>query len=422
MAAEKRRSAAEEANGAGENGTSGEKGDTNGAAEERRNAAVGISGAEGEINGAAEKRRNASDEISGATEKRRYAKGQTIGFGSDPLSAAADTDGQGSNTVNLAEALRDLLQATAEEDAAGDEEASEAMGFRLTWTSLHPGAALEETTPIVPKSFTYGPVPYKAMSFDTVQVFSVSIKEIKPDELGFDWPLQVYGLVAARDNADSRRQNIIFSRDRNNCQMLTAEDSSLVLTGPSRAVVAHGHIIFEIDLKVKGSNESEDKVLSFLVMVHNANFGMTTYGKFYREIRSNKQSSTEVLFAQLEDTVEATIDVKIVEGSWSHFCPRFFAHTKSYPDVDFVLFDPCGGAMVQNDEGMIKLSRSVITVESNGELKLTAEAREHGSNTVTASDTTMFTQKRIGTTDGALNLGFCKMEVCVSWSLLAPYY
>ncbi|OEL24926.1 hypothetical protein BAE44_0014055 [Dichanthelium oligosanthes] len=96
------------------------------------------------------------------------------------------------------------------------------MGFRLSWVTSHPcAAALEETTSIVPKRFTYGPVPFWAKSFDTVQIFSVTIKEIKP-ELGFRWPLQVYGLVAARDNSDLRLRNIVLSRDRNHCQMLTA--------------------------------------------------------------------------------------------------------------------------------------------------------------------------------------------------------
>ncbi|GJM99568.1 hypothetical protein PR202_ga16680 [Eleusine coracana subsp. coracana] len=266
------------------------------------------------------------------------------------------------------------------------------------------------------------------MGIDTVQVFSVSVKEIKPEELGFHWPLQVYGFVVARDNVDFRRRNVIFSRERNNCQTLTPEDSSLMLTGPSRAVVAVDSIIIEIDLKVKGSKESKDKVLSFLVIEHNSIFGLRAHGKLYQEIRCNKQSTTQVIFAQLENTVEATIDVKVADGSWTAFCPRFVARTKSFPDVDFVLFDPRGRGIVESDDdGMIQLSRSVVSVESNGELKLTAEACEHSSSRLIVSDTVVYTPKRVGTSRvgtsrGDLNLGFCRMEVCVFWSLLAAYY
>jgi hypothetical protein len=75
--------------------------------------------------------------------------------------------------------------------------------------------------------------------------------------------------------------------------------------------------------------------------------------------------------------------------------------------------------MVESDEGMIQLSRSVITVESNGELELIAEAQEHGSSII-VSKGIMFTPKRIGTTNKSLDLGFCKLDVCVSWSLIIP--
>ena len=64
-------------------------------------------------------------------------------------------------------------------------------------------------------------MPFEAKSDDTAQVYSVTVKGIKP-ELGFRWPLDVYGFVAVQDNLDCKR-NIIFRRDRNNCQRLTAE-------------------------------------------------------------------------------------------------------------------------------------------------------------------------------------------------------
>ncbi|GJN34660.1 hypothetical protein PR202_gb23342 [Eleusine coracana subsp. coracana] len=132
------------------------------------------------------------------------------------------------------------------------------MGFPLSWATSNPlPITLEETTHLRSKCFTNGPLPLpdNVMSIDTVQVFSVSVKEIKPEELGFHWPLQVYGFVVARDN-----------------------DSSLMLTGPSRVVVAVDFIIIEIELKVKGGKESKDKVLSFLVIEHNSIFGLRAHG------------------------------------------------------------------------------------------------------------------------------------------------
>ena len=107
------------------------------------------------------------------------------------------------------------------------------------------------------------------------------------------------------------------------------QDSALVLTGPSRAVLAEDIMNFEVELRVKGSRESEDKILSFLVIEQNCILATSSYGKLYRETHTNKYCTTELLFSQLRDAVEATVDVKVVEGSWSQdFCLRFIARTK----------------------------------------------------------------------------------------------
>ncbi|KAL6639273.1 hypothetical protein ACP70R_023003 [Stipagrostis hirtigluma subsp. patula] len=329
--------------------------------------------------------------------------------------------GFGSSSATTRAALHDQLTAAyAEAKAAGDSATCVSISCLLYWMNTHRGIPLDETTGLGPRCFTYGPVPSVAESVDAAQIYWVAVKGIRPEELGLRWPLQVYGFVAARDGLDCKR-NIVFRRDRNNCQTLTSEESSLELTGPSRAVVACDPINFEIELKVKGSRESEDKILSFLVTEHQSIIARSSYGKLYRESHTNKYCTTELLFAQLRDTVEATIDVKVVDGSWSQFCPRFVARTKSFPDVDFVLLDSRGDGMVASDEGMIKLSRSVVSVESDGELELSTQAREPGSSTVIVSDTIKVTPKRIGTTGKCFNLGFCKMEVCISWSLLPAF-
>jgi hypothetical protein len=73
-----------------------------------------------------------------------------------------------------------------------------------------------------PMHFTYcapGRIPYAASTGRTLQFYSIKVAEIKK-ALGLTWPLDVYGVVAARDNVD-RNRNIIFLRGRDDCQTLT---------------------------------------------------------------------------------------------------------------------------------------------------------------------------------------------------------
>jgi hypothetical protein len=57
------------------------------------------------------------------------------------------------------------------------------------------------------------------MAMDTLQVISVKVASI---EEGLCWPLQVFGMVSARDVLD-RKRNIIFHRGRENCQTITEQ-------------------------------------------------------------------------------------------------------------------------------------------------------------------------------------------------------
>ena len=53
----------------------------------------------------------------------------------------------------------------------------------------------------------------------SMQIFSVKVEEIYGD---LHWPLDVFGIVAVRDDLDHHR-NIIFERKRDNCQTLNEE-------------------------------------------------------------------------------------------------------------------------------------------------------------------------------------------------------
>jgi hypothetical protein len=63
---------------------------------------------------------------------------------------------------------------------------------------------------------------------DTLQVISIKVASI---EEGLNWPLQVFGMVSARDVMD-RKRNIIFHRQRNNCQTITEQVRILFIFYP----------------------------------------------------------------------------------------------------------------------------------------------------------------------------------------------
>ncbi|KAM0889599.1 hypothetical protein ACQ4PT_027559 [Festuca glaucescens] len=54
---------------------------------------------------------------------------------------------------------------------------------------------------------------------ETLQIFSIKVVGIKE---GVSWPLYVYGTLAVRDTVDHNR-NIIFDRQRDNCQTVPEE-------------------------------------------------------------------------------------------------------------------------------------------------------------------------------------------------------
>jgi hypothetical protein len=67
--------------------------------------------------------------------------------------------------------------------------------------------------------FTDEPPVERLYPSTTLQIFSAKVAGIGG---GFQWPLDVFGLVAIRDSVDENR-NIIFQRSRDECQTITGE-------------------------------------------------------------------------------------------------------------------------------------------------------------------------------------------------------
>ncbi|KAF8641992.1 hypothetical protein HU200_067504 [Digitaria exilis] len=280
-----------------------------------------------------------------------------------------------------------------------------------------------------PMRYTEGAIPEDASCESAVQIFSVQVTNLKD---GLKWPLHVYGHVAIRDLLDHNR-NLLFERKRDNCQILTRQDSYLLLTGPSRAAVIVDPVAFEVDLKVKGKRESEDKVLSLKYFQHSS---VTSYERHVPMIRRccpSKRSMLEVKFAVLYQAVEATVvSTKVVRGSWmDHYRGRVVCRTASASKEDIVLLDSRDGSMPVNSDGAIELSRRVVSVEISGRLIFRvvalrvndkmggAASRVNDKMGVIAEDSAIFTPMVGGKSKRTCDLGFCEVEITVAWSLFS---
>ncbi|KAM0888639.1 hypothetical protein ACQ4PT_028219 [Festuca glaucescens] len=195
----------------------------------------------------------------------------------------------------------------------------------------------------------------------------------------------------------------------------TKKNPYLELTGPSRAIVVLDPVHFEVMLQVKGSVQSEDKVVSFLVVKYDG-YGMKS--RVLKRLRPNKLSTVELTFGSIVRSVEATISVQVVGGLWpGGFGGEFTASTTSLDDMKIQLLAFGDGQFHVAADGMIKLSRRVVSVELKGELRVSVKAVE--DQAVEWSDSKVFRAQRASRCKAYVEVGSCKMKVIVAWYLLS---
>ncbi|CAO2197898.1 unnamed protein product [Urochloa humidicola] len=256
-------------------------------------------------------------------------------------------------------------------------------------------------------------IPYSA-----VEIFSLKVTELKR-EGGLQWPLRVFGLVAVRDSMDNRR-NILFQRSKDNCQVLTAEDSSLVLTGPSRAIALIDPPEFEVELRAIGARPSEEKLLCG-VYCDISNRSSHEFGQVQTCTESGRRCTIELKFSQLGDPLEATIEVHLIEVSsdFRGFRGQFFVHTQYMGEEDsIVLLDSADREVTVESDGRILLSRRVVLVEEGAKLVLGVKAWQRGDGKDAIEGAVEFPARFQSRSNGFLNVGFCNMSVSVAWSVL----
>lgn len=319
------------------------------------------------------------------------------------------------------------------EESRTDPNAYEAGLYRVFWEQMFgKNSSYEDITMIPPMAFTDHGCKFAGVQ-STIQIFSVKVEETTG---GLKWPLHVYGMVAVRDVVDHNR-NVIFHRERDNCQIITTKDPYLALTGPTRAVVVSVHpIYFDVDLKVKGGKESEDKDLSFLAACYSNN-GPWRSCLFDRSWTS-KLSTLKFTFGHLVDSVEATVSVKLIGGTWPHgYRGVFTAETSGFPDKPVLLLDSRDGKLPMDGDGQVKFSRRVACVElvpldglCGGILRVSVEAvrikgkNEKGKEKKKKDRVKLevdFLPKKKGRSREMMEVLSCEMEVEVAWSLLSTF-
>ncbi|KAM0902133.1 hypothetical protein ACQ4PT_019498 [Festuca glaucescens] len=286
-----------------------------------------------------------------------------------------------------------------------------------------------------------------ATTESSLQIYSFEI-QMKGENL--NWPLYVYGVVAARDKVD-RNRNLLFYRPRHDCQILTQDDQFLRLTGPSRAIISLDPVDFEVQLKLKGITKSQDRPL----MNQRYHYcGVYTTGSVSIKLE-NCKCAAELSLKHHPETVQATVlGVRIVEGSLFPFkyggrvvCyspPEERLLMGSEGTVDDVIdlskeillldsrdFDD-GVEMPMGSDGYFDLSRRVVSVPWEESLKVVIQAyseslaKSEGKKQkrclepedIAAKGHVKFRSKYCNISQGMCDLGDSKVEVSVAWSAI----
>lgn len=188
----------------------------------------------------------------------------------------------------------------------------------------------------------------------------------------------------------------------------------LELTGPTRTTVVSDRADFEVKLKVKGASESEDEYLSCVSIPYNC-YSRPTRSRLVNKLETSKLTTLKLTLGFIVNSVEATISVRVISGSWPDSSRSLFTvSTASIDHMKVSLLDFGGDGLPVAADGKVQLSRRVASVELAGELRVSAEARCEDE---TLADVKVFTPRKASRSHGILNVGSCKMKVTVAWSL-----
>jgi hypothetical protein len=199
------------------------------------------------------------------------------------------------------------------------------------------------------------------------------------------------------------------------------QDPFLRLIGPSRAILFTDHVKFEVQLRLKGTTESQDRALirAFCDYTGGHYPGVSTTSF------ENCFCTTELCLERIEQTVQATIlSVRVKNGPWPFeyggevacFAPSYNTAPSS---MNVVLLSSRGRPMPNDLDGYLHLSRNVVSVELKGSLTFFVHAYSH-SGEITAQGQVCFMANKCNITQQTcfFHDPEVEVEITVAWSTL----
>ncbi|KAG2546575.1 hypothetical protein PVAP13_9KG034100 [Panicum virgatum] len=145
----------------------------------------------------------------------------------------------------------------------------------------------------------------------------------------------------------------LFQRDRENCQVISSPGEMLALTGPNRGPFEASPFYFEINLKIRGEEQTMDRVFSRTLITED--YPLDQWTK--KQEVSSWLSTLEFAYRSVHYAVEATVGIKILRGP-REFHGSLVACT-SEDSSEMVLYD-CerwGATATNAADGSVTLTR-----------------------------------------------------------------
>ncbi|KAJ1268014.1 hypothetical protein BS78_07G104400 [Paspalum vaginatum] len=234
--------------------------------------------------------------------------------------------------------------------------------------------------------------------------------KVLASDVGF--PISVYGTVLMRDELDFKCI-YLFQRDRDNCQVISAPDELLTLTGPNRGPFEATSFYFEINIKIRGGEEqSMDRIFSRTLACEYYPLDQWTH----KQEISSWLSTLELACRSVHYAVEATVGITILRGP-REFYGSVIACT-SQDSNDMVLYESQrSGAHVATAgaDGSVTLPRQLVVLREDEDLVLKITTVSDRGGHRAKSKTTVLTVGH-GDTSFDIKQQPYRLQATVSWA------